>query len=209
MEMGGSTGCFRSRLPPLLTTKEISNLSLKSNLSVEDIQQWYSSFVHCYPHGYLSRNQFIIYYQQLKDESNVQLRPLIEKLFEVFDLNNDNKLDFHEFVLLNVLSSNGSINEKIKLIFRLYEKEKEKLLSRDEIKDFLRNMFYIFDIPSSKFNLNEVINIVFKTNNINRDEKIYWKQFTEDILNDQALFKQLISLDYYHDYQFVQRSERF
>ncbi|CAF1376597.1 unnamed protein product [Adineta steineri] len=209
MEMGGSTGCFRSRLPPLLTTKEISNLSLKSNLSVEDIQQWYSSFVHCYPHGYLSRNQFIIYYQQLKDESNVQLRPLIEKLFEVFDLNNDNKLDFHEFVLLNVLSSNGSMNEKMKLIFRLYEKEKEKLLSRDEIKDFLRNMFYIFDIPSSKFNLNQVINIVFKTNNINRDEKIYWKQFTEDILNDQALFKQLISLDYYHDYQFVQRSERF
>ncbi|CAF1281280.1 unnamed protein product [Adineta steineri] len=209
MEMGGSTGCFRSRLPPLLTTKEISNLSLKSNLSVEDIQQWYSSFVHCYPHGYLSRNEFIVYYQQLKDESNVQLRPLIEKLFEVFDLNNDNKLDFHEFVLLNVLSSNGSINEKMKLIFRLYEKEKEKLLSRDEIKDFLRNMFYIFDIPSSKFNLNQVINIVFKTNNINRDEKIYWKQFTEDILNDQALFKQLISLDYYHDYQFVQRSERF
>jgi len=207
--MGGSMDCFRSRLPPTLTTKEINNLSLKSNLTREDIQQWYSTFVHCYPHGHLSKTQFVNYYQQLHDEHSEQLKPLIKELFQLFDSNNDNKLDFSEFVLFNVLTNDGSIYEKLDLIFRLYDKEKEKYFSRDQIKEFLRNMFDIFDIPSSKFNITEVIDTVFQRNNINKDQKINWNQFTQYIVNDQSLFEQLISLEFYKHHQFIQRSERF
>ena len=207
--MGGSTGCFRSRLPPSLTTKDIHLLTLKSDLSREDIEQWYSSFVHCYPQGYLSKRQFVLYYQQLRDEYSAQLLPFIEQLFDVFDANNDKKIDFYEFVLLNVLSNNGSINEKMKLIFRFYENDKEKHLSRDEIKEFLRHMFDLFDIPSSKSNVTDVIDRVFQKHNLTREQTINWKEFTQDVLNDQALFRRLISVDIYRNDQFIQRSERF
>jgi len=209
MQMGGSSSCFRSRLPPSLTTKEINILTLKSNLTVEDINQWYSRFVHCYPRGYLTEKQFINYYQQLRDEYSPQLKPLIKQLFQVFDLNSDQKLDFHEFILLNVITNDGSIYEKIKLIFNSYDKDKEKYFTRNQIKEFLRNMFDLFDIPSSKLNIIDVIDFIFHKNNIKKDEKINWKQFTEDIINDHSLYEQLISLDFNKNYQFIQRSERF
>jgi len=207
--MGSSFSCFRSRLPPLLTRKEINMLRLKSNLTVEDINQWYSRFIHCYPYGYLSEKEFLIYYQQLHDEYNLQLIPLIKQLFKVFDLNNDQKLDFYEFILFNVLTNDGSIYEKIKLIFNLYDKEKDKYFSRHQIKEFLRNMFDLLDIPSSKLNIIQVIDLVYQKNKIKKDEKINWKQFTEDIMNDQYLYEQLISLDFNKNYQSIQRSERF
>jgi Ca2+-binding EF-hand superfamily protein len=207
--MGSSFSCFRSRLPPLLTTKEINMLTLKTNLTIEDINQWYSRFVHCYPHGYLSEKQFINYYQQVHDEYSLQLKPLIKQLFKIFDLSNDQKLDFSEFILFHVLTNDGSIYEKIKLIFNLYNKEKDKYFSRYQIKEFLRNMFDLLDIPSSKLNIIQVIDFIYQKNKIKKDEKINWKQFTEDIMNDQYLYEQLISLDFNKNYQVIQRSERF
>lgn len=202
-------GCFQSRLPAPLTSKDIHLLTLKCNLTREELHQWHDSFVHCYPHGYLSKKKFVLYFQQLRDEYSLQLRPFIEQLFDVFDLDNDKKLDFSEFVLLSVLSNDGSINEKMQLIFRFYQHDKDKCLSREEIKEFLRHMFDVFDIPSSKSNITDVIDRVFQRNDLNREQKIKWDQFTQDVLNDQTLFRQLVSLDTRTNDQLIQRSERF
>jgi Ca2+-binding EF-hand superfamily protein len=202
-------GCFRSRLPPSLTSNEINLIKLKSNLSNEDINQWYSRFIHCYPHGYLNEKEFLNYYQQLHDEYSLELKLIIKELFQVFDLNNDHKLDFYEFILFNILTNDGTIDEKFQFIFHLFDKEKEKYFSRNEIKDFLKNIFHLFDIPSSKFNLIDVIDFVFQKNNIQKDQKIQWKQFAQYILNHQSLYEQLISTQFIQNQQVIQRSERF
>ncbi|CAF2075935.1 unnamed protein product [Rotaria magnacalcarata] len=128
-------------------------------------------------------------------------------------MNKDKKLDFSEFILFNILTNAGSINDKVKFIFNLYNNNyKEKFFLRNQLKEFLRNRFDLFDIPSSRFNITKVIDIIFQRNNIIKNEKINWNQFTDEILNDEILFQQLISFDFdqdYEDQQLIQRSERF
>ncbi|CAF1287293.1 unnamed protein product [Rotaria sordida] len=161
--MSGLFSCFQSKISQSSTAQEINILSLKTKLPPKDIQEWYLRFVHCYPYEYLSRQQFINYYQQLIDEHSIKI--------------------------------------------------KGKTMSRDELKEFLRNMFDLFDIPSSKIHINQVINKIFQKNSLNKYDKIKWDQFVKEILNDETLFQQLISLDFNQDYSqhysFIQTYQTF
>lgn len=221
MGSSSSKSLFRSKLYKSLIKEDFQNLSLKTNIKCEDIEQCYLRFLNCYPYGYLKRRDFVKYFQEFRDEFNSELKLLIKELFDLFDLNKDNKLDFIEFFLFNILINDSSIDNKLKLIFQLYN-NKQILFLRNQLKDFLRNLFDLFNIPSSKLNIIYVINIIYKKNNMKKYEKIQWNKFTHEILNDENLLKQLISLDFYQDehdeeneqeysyYQpIIQRSERF
>jgi hypothetical protein len=90
------------------------------------------------------------------------------------------------------------------LIFHLFDNN-EKDFSRNELREFLRNILYLFDIRSSKLDLINIIDFVFQQNNIQKNQKITWKLFTDYILNHPSLYEQLIS----SPSQLTQLSERF
>lgn len=199
--------CFRSQVAPKLTSNEIDELKLKTNLKFEDIHQWYSRFIHCYPNGYLNEKQFIDYYQQLYEEYSFELKPLIKQLFELFDLNSDQKMNFSEFIFFHILIRDGQIDEKLKFISNFNDHQKEKDFTIYQLKDLLRNLFHLLDIQISKSNLNELIHSTFEKNHLKKDEKINWKIFIQSILDDQLLYEQYIPTQ--SDSTIIHRSQRF
>ncbi|CAF4527176.1 unnamed protein product, partial [Didymodactylos carnosus] len=156
-------GCCRSKLPPqMLPSNEIERLCSQTELSPEDIEKWYEYFIHCYPKGKLNKKQFISYYQKFREENKSTSKKIIQNLFRTFDLNNDKKIDFYEFVLANVVSINGSLYEKLKYAFNMYDLDKNKYLDRKEIEHVLRGMFDLLEIPNyDKDDLDKAINIIF------------------------------------------------
>ena len=202
--MGSSTACFRSQLPSELTNDEINQLKEKTNLKKEDIDQWYSRFIHCYPNGYLNEKDFLDYYQQLYEEFSNELIPFLKQLFHLFDLNSDQKIHFYEFILFNILLTDGTIEEKFQLISNLFDQQKEKDWNKYQLKEISRNIFHLFDIQISKSNLNDLIDLIFKEKNLKKDELINWKVFIQSILHHQSLEE-----DYSSIYSVIQRSQRF
>ena len=185
--MGSSTACFRSQVAPQLTNDEIEEIQSKSNLKHDDIHHWYSRFIHCYPNGYLNEKQFIDYYQQLYEEFSEELKPLIKQIFQLFDLNSDQKINFSEFVFFHILITDGTIEEKLQMISHFYDHQKEKDFTIYQLKDLSRNLFHLFDIQISKSNLNHFIHSIIEQNHLKKDQKINWNVFIQSILDDHQL----------------------
>lgn len=209
--MGSSTACFRSQLPTELPDDERNNLLKKTNLKEGDIDQWYSRFIHCYPNGYLNEKQFLDYYQQLYEEFDNEFIPFLKQFFHLFDLNSDQKIQFYEFILLNILLTDGTIEEKLRFIENLFEQEKEKEFNKYRLKEISRKIFYLFDIQISKSDFNHLIDLIFAEKNWKKEDLINWKNFIQSILRHyQSFANDSISLQSSSSISSViHRSQRF
>lgn len=145
---------FRSRISPPLTATQLYTLSRQSHLSAEELEEWHQRFTHCYPRGYLSYKEFLLYLQQLdaqtKNSNDQQRRPMksvLKQLFRLLDLNEDKNLNFEEFFLFNLLINRGTEQEKLKLILNLYDREKSKYLTLKQLETVLTDMFDLLNIP--------------------------------------------------------------
>ena len=190
--MGGSTGCLRSRLPEDLSRKQLTDLADQTDLSVAEVNQWYSSFVHCYPHGYLSERKFISYYQQLIDEPSPIFKPLIKQLFPLFDTDEDQRIDFEEFLRLNVLISDGSVREKIDCLANFYTKKNDREFSRNQLREFLRDLFDLFDMSLSKSQVNQLVSRLFDATPSTSQETMRWTQVADRLRNSFSLVEQFL-----------------
>jgi Ca2+-binding EF-hand superfamily protein len=65
-----------------------------------------------------------------------------ERIFNTFDLNQDNFLDFGEFLNAIKNTMNGDMNEKLKCAFQIYDLKGDGKLDRHEMKKILK---YIYD----------------------------------------------------------------
>jgi Ca2+-binding EF-hand superfamily protein len=88
----------------------------------------------------------------------------------------------------------GLPNEKLKLILKIYDRNKTKYLTREELENVLNNMFDLLNIHKPTNGLAKTIDtILIRTNFSQQDTKISWDTFSTYILNDSSLFQLLIS----------------
>lgn len=189
---------FRSRLPPPLTPEQLEHLTEKSHLPVEDIEEWYERFNHCYPRGYVSLNEFLQYLHQFQNsknrETNGTTKTLVKNLFRLMDLNDDKHMNFDEFFLFNLLMHQGSPDEKLRLIFRLYDRDKEKYFTEQQLEDVLKKMFEVLVLPPPADGLSQAIHEIFlRTNMTQNNNKVSWNTFRTYVLGDKSLFRLLLS----------------
>ena len=63
-----------------------------------------------------------------------------QQVFRVFDTNNDGKVDFRELVIGLGLGSRGSVDEKMDLMFSLYDINGDGVVTKGEMKKIITSM---------------------------------------------------------------------
>ena len=194
---------FRSRVPPPLTAAQIDHLTNVSDLPAEDIEEWHERFKNCYPRGYLSREQFLEYLKQFhgrQGQNNPPKKTIIKPLFRLLDLNEDKQLNFEEFFLFNLLINQGSSEDKLRLILRLYDRDKDKYLTRQQLERVVTNMFDVLSIPKPVGGLAQALQQILARGHFNNEtSKIAWNTFTTYVLEDRSLLQLLLLPDYEHE----------
>ena len=92
-----------------------------------------------------------------------------------------------------MLINQGSSEDKLKLILNLYDRDKQKYVSRQELEEVLINMFDLLNMTKPKTDLSQKLDTILSRGNFNTQNKISWHTFSSHVLNNSSLFDLLIS----------------
>ncbi|XP_034425771.1 guanylyl cyclase-activating protein 2-like [Hippoglossus hippoglossus] len=119
----------------------------------------------------------------------------IETVFHSFDTNKDNTLDFLEYVAALHLIFRGNLEDRLKWSFKMYDKDGNGKLDRQEVKRIIR-IIYKIKVQTSDVTLSpsEICDRIFDLVDQNHDGQITLSEFMEGAQKDEWVMN-LLKLD--------------
>jgi Ca2+-binding EF-hand superfamily protein len=168
-----------------ITELDFEILCRLSGKTQQEIEIIYDDFLKNNPSGKLYKENFADYYKHFRTEENVS--EIAQHCFRAFDLDKNGYVDFNEFLIALVATTNGEAREKLKYAFAVYDLDNDKVLNEDEIRQVLKAMFSLLNMKNSNVDMNQCLQNVMNSLDVNKDKKISIGEFIDGILEDSVL----------------------
>lgn len=178
-------GKMNSKIPPA----ELRDLVTRTHFTEKELKDWYTGFRRDCPDGRLTLDQFSKIYSDFY--GNCEARKFAEHLFRTFDVNQDGRIDFREFICSLSITTRGTFEEKLRWAFDVYDIDGNGSITRNEViaivKSINKMMGYINDKNASE----ERILDIFRSFDKNHDEMLSLEEFIDGAKKDQIFVKML------------------
>jgi len=126
-----------------LSERELVYITLHTNFTRKQIDDFHIRFQTYYPRGYATFDQFCdLYSTELKHLHNS--RPLLERLFHHIDTDKNGRLNFKEILFFKAISLPETDNdEKLRWIFLLYDTNQDRQIDQYEFLDLCYLIYHI------------------------------------------------------------------
>ncbi|CAF1065709.1 unnamed protein product [Brachionus calyciflorus] len=176
-----------------LSDAELEALMLSTKMSKEEISKWHRGFMLDCPSGRLTKKEFIKIYEELFP--SVRAKRFCDAVFNVFDKNQTNTIDFNEFILACSLTSRGKSTAQLKASFQVYDNDTNGILRKEEMQKIMKAVHELYaGIKISESDSLKKVNQIMDTFDRNQNGSITKIDFLEGISNDpqirNAMFKQ-------------------
>ena len=121
----------------VLTEEDINWFANNTMIKKEDVKERYQQFIDKHPLGKIEKGEYI----NLIQECYGNTYGLEKYVFETYDRNGDGFVDFSEFLKVIYILSNDSPKEKLQLIFRVFDADKNGTISLSELKSIVKDFF--------------------------------------------------------------------
>ena len=129
--MGSSQGKY------VLTDEDINWFANNTRIGKEDVKERYQQFIDKHPLGKIEKSEYINMIQECYGNTY----GLEKYIYETYDRNGDGFVDFSEFLKVLYILSNDSPKEKLQLIFRAFDADKNGTISLSELKSLVKDFF--------------------------------------------------------------------
>lgn len=102
----------------------------------------------------------------------------LDRLFRLFDEKNNGVIDFTQFIKgLSVLCTRGTLDEKIKFSFQIYDFDKDGKISKSELSSMLETSLKENGVAVTTAQIGHVVASTFKQVDVNKDGFIDYEEY--------------------------------
>ncbi|CAL8365107.1 guanylate cyclase activator 1g [Gadus morhua] len=161
-------------------------------ITLQDIQELYRKFAFECPSGNLHLHEFKRIFG-VNCTSRAEEASYMENVFRSFDTNQDNKIDFMEYVAAIHLVLRGKLEDKLKWSFKVYDSDGNGCLDRREVKHVLTIIYMLkkHNNPAPQAKVEDICDRIFELVDVNNDERISLEEFMEGAQKDPWVMEQL------------------
>jgi len=175
---------------PVLTEQQAEQLAQSSGLDVVQVREQFDAFVLEHPNGKMKKKDFREMMAKAlpkKDAGKME-----KHVFRIYDTNNDGYIDFPEFMIVFYIMSDGSPEEVLGKIFRVFDVNSDDSITKKELTRLIKDMYGLLnnDNPeqaSEKF----IATSAFAEMDKDADGKITKEEFISACLGQDQFSKML------------------
>nr|ACI90340.1 neuronal calcium sensor family member 2-like protein [Philodina roseola] len=170
-----------------LSLNDYRYLMKQTHLTPHVIQGWYREFQQICPNGQLTKNQFIKFYKQLENSATKNVESIAENVFQAFDHNGNQRIDFKEFLVAYALTSIGEPAEKLEYTFSLFDRDNSQTIEPLEMIDILKKLFTITQTKISDCSAECIAYDIFRTLDLDQNQSLSREEFINGCLKNKAI----------------------
>lgn len=164
----------------------------EKEVALQNIQELYRKFASECPSGKLHLHEFKKIFC-ISSSSTEEEHTYMDNVFRSFDTNKDGQIDFMEFVAAVNLVLRGKLTDKLKWSFKVYDRDGNGCLDKQEVRHIIRIIHKIKKPGESdaREKVEDVCDRIFELVDKNKDCQISLEEFIEGAERDPWVMEQL------------------
>jgi len=170
---------------------EYEHLSKISHFSEDEIQSLYERFSKVSDKNHeIKKSQFMeIMTCHVESFSNKSKQLFLQRLFDAFDENHNDSIDFREFIKGLSIILKGSTDEKMELSFKIYDIKHKGYLTRKELEEFTCYMYKTLypDDEDGEQKMKDMVQCLFEDLDVDGNEQLELTEFKLGALKEPII----------------------